>query len=179
MMNFVGMVGLILEWEAAVKFYADLHYLPVIIYGVLFVLSLTVRPPSSSKKGRGGKSMPEKHEWYIFLKNQVVNDQAVSSRLIIWNTFSIRSANYFLEIRLSPFSSISSRISSTYSRVGLSTPISFAIWTRTCSNSPLSRNPEPSMSTLRKASYISFFIFLASFIMASNFFSLGIRSNNI
>lgn len=49
MMNFVGMVGLILEWNAAVKFYADLYYYPVIIYGVLLVLSLTVKPPSTKK----------------------------------------------------------------------------------------------------------------------------------
>lgn len=49
MMNFVGMVGLILEWNAAVQFYADLYYSPVIIYAVMLVLSLTVKPPSSKK----------------------------------------------------------------------------------------------------------------------------------
>lgn len=56
----------------------------------------------------------------------------ISSVPIIWNTFSIRSLNSSLEILLSPFSSISSRMSSTYSRVGLSTPISLAICTKTC-----------------------------------------------
>lgn len=51
----------------------------------------------------------------------------ISSVPIIWNTLSMRLVNSSLEILLSPFSSISSRISSTYSLVGLSTPIYFAI----------------------------------------------------
>ena len=91
----------------------------------------------------------------------------ISSVPIIWNTFSMRSLNYSLEILLSPFSSISSKMSSTYSLVGLSTPISLAIWISTCQNYPLSRQPLPSMSTFLKACSIRFFIFLASFISSS------------
>ena len=93
----------------------------------------------------------------------------ISSVLIIIKTFSINWLNYSFDILLSPFSSISSKISSTYSLVGLSTPIYLAIWTNTCSNYPRYKNPLPSISTFLNASSIKRFIFLGSLINYSNF----------
>lgn len=175
-MNSIGMVAVILEWNAALKFYEDLHYFPIIFLTTVLLLSWIFKPPA--KKTQKKEWLFHCDKWYVNYNNED-KVQAPSSKLIIWKTFSMRSENYLRDILLSPFSSISSKISSTSSRVGLSTPISLAICTRTCSNYPLSRKPEPSMSTLRKASSISFFIFLASFIICSNFFSFAIQSNNI
>lgn len=103
----------------------------------------------------------------------------MSSVLIIMKTFYIKSLNYSFDILLSPFSSISSRMSSTSSRVGLSTPIYFAIWTNTCSNYPLSKKPLPSMSTFLNASSINLFIFFGSFISYSNFLLFAILLQSI
>lgn len=115
---------------------------------------------------------------YINMKNTItIQKDHISSVLIIINTFSIRSLNSSFEILLSPFSSISSKMSSTSSLVGLSTPIYFAIWTNTCSNSPLSKKPLPSISTFLNASSINLFIFLGSLIRSSKFFLLVIFAN--
>lgn len=41
----IGMTGAILHWGNAIKFLEDLYYYPVVVLGILLVLSLVLKPP--------------------------------------------------------------------------------------------------------------------------------------
>lgn len=45
-MNSIGMVAVILEWNAALKFYEDLHYFPIIFLTTVLLLSWIFKPPA-------------------------------------------------------------------------------------------------------------------------------------